>query len=190
MSEDAKITEAEEEEGKSTNIDDGSNFREETSTSIPSDSSKPLEEQPVIIVIDDDEKTATTSALMTTSRKSNEPYSANISWEKYECEEFSAYRVLPNDMDLNGKSFAISGHFIKLDYRFNLGDIVQDINGGRLMFLGLRFSKHHSSTSSSTSSKTYNALLYFCPLNGNDVIDSSSEGKARLLLLYGRILIY
>jgi hypothetical protein len=177
MSEGANTTEAEE-EGKSTNIDDGSNFREETSTSIPSDSSKSLEEQPNIIVIDGEEKTATTSVLMTTSRKSNEPYSANPSWEKYECEEFSAYRVLPNDMDLNGKSFAISGHFIKLDYRFNLGDIVQDKNGRRLMFLGLRFSKHQRIISSN-SNKTYNALLYFCPLNGNDLIDSSSEGKTR-----------
>jgi hypothetical protein len=176
MSEDAKITEVEEGE-KSTNIDDGSSFREETTTSIIFDSSKSLEEeQPNIIVIDDDEKTAaTTSTSMPTSRKSNEPYSANLLWEKYECEEFTAYRVLPNDMDLNGKSFAISGHFIKLDYRFNLGDIVQDMNGRQLMFLGLRFNKHQRVFS---SKKSYNnALLYFCPLNGNDVIDTSSEGK-------------
>ena len=62
-------------------------------------------------------------------------------------------------MDLNGKSFAISGHFIKLDYRFNLGDIFQDMKNGRqLMFLRLRFNKHQRVFS---SKKSYNnALLY------------------------------
>ena len=85
-------------------------------------------------------------------------YSANLLWVKYECKEFTAYRVLPNDMDLNGKSFAISGHFIKLDYRFNLGDIVQDMNGRQLMFLGLRFNKYQRIFTSKKSSNN-NALL-------------------------------
>jgi len=95
MSEDAKITEVEEGE-KSTNIDDGSSFREETTTSIIFDSSKSLEEeQPNIIVIDDDEKTAaTTSASMPTSRKSNEPYSANLLWGKSNEPHIEYYQMI------------------------------------------------------------------------------------------------
>ena len=40
-------------------------------------------------------------------RSNNCPYESN-QWERFESVEFCAYRVLPNDMSLNGRAFAIS----------------------------------------------------------------------------------
>ena len=50
-------------------------------------------------------------------RSNNCPYESN-QWERFESVEFCAYRVLPNDMSLNGRAFAISVFLKPLDCRF------------------------------------------------------------------------
>jgi len=130
-----------------------------------------------IIVIDSDEEKTTKANEQTlptethlSKRKDNGPYSENPLWEKYECTDFIAYRLLPNDQDLNGKAFAISIYLTKIDCRFNIGDIVNDQNAKRMMFLGVRIDK------TGEPSRTNNALLYFCVLDSDAAIKNTTEG--------------
>ena len=79
------------------------------------------------------------------SRKSNFPYDSNSSWESFDCEEFCAYRVLPKELNLNDRAFAISVFLKRIGCRFNCGDIISGKDDLRLVFLGVRFEKEPNS---------------------------------------------
>ena len=71
-------------------------------------------------------------------RSNNCPYDSS-QWERFETVDFCAYRVLPNDMCLNGRAFAISVFFKTFDCRFNCGDIVELKDETKAVFLGVRY---------------------------------------------------
>ena len=93
-------------------------------------------------------------------RSNNCPYDSN-QWERFESVDFCAYRVLPNDMSLNGRSFAISVFLKTFDSRFNCGDIVEIKDGSKVVFLGVRYETENSSTAATA------VLLYFFKFNCN-----------------------
>ena len=93
-------------------------------------------------------------------RSNNYPYESN-QWERFESVEFCAYRVLPNDMSLNGRAFAISVFLKSFDCRFNCGDIVDLKDGTKVVFLGIRYEADNCSSAAAA------VLLYFFKLNSN-----------------------
>ena len=95
-------------------------------------------------------------------RSNNCPYESN-QWERFESVEFCAYRVLPNDMSLNGRAFAISVFLKPLDCRFNCGDIVDLKDGTKVVFLGIRYEAADDRSSAAAA-----ALLYFFKFNSNN----------------------
>ena len=86
-------------------------------------------------------------------RSNNYPYESN-QWERFESVEFCAYRVLPNDMCLNGRAFAISVFFKTFDCRFNCGDIVELKDETKAVFLGVRYETEENCDAAAV-------LLYF-----------------------------
>lgn len=89
----------------------------------------------------DHNKSLSDAVLMHTfKRRSNYPYDSS-QWERLEGVDFCAYRVLPNDMSLNGRVFAISVLLKTFDCRFNCGDIVELQDGTKVVFLGIRCEK-------------------------------------------------
>ena len=94
-------------------------------------------------------------------RSNNCRYESN-QWERFECVEFCAYRVLPNDMSFNGRAFAISVFLKSIDCRFNCGDIVDLKDGTKVVFLGIRYEADNCSSSAAAA-----VLLYFFKFNSN-----------------------
>jgi hypothetical protein len=86
-------------------------------------------------------------------RSNNCPYDSN-QWERFETVDFCAYRVLPNDMSLNGRAFAISVFLKTFDCRFNCGDIVDLKDGTKAVFLGIRYEAEENCDAAAV-------LLYF-----------------------------
>ena len=131
-----------------------------------------------IVLVDEKESESniTDGVICINKRTDNAPYSTNPVWEHHDCVAFCAYRLLPNEMDLNGRSFAISVYIKSSDCRFNLGDIVSDKSGSKFMFLGVRFDKKDT-----TSIK--DMLLYFFP-----VTDNTTEGTQSTLNSYVKFL--
>ena len=105
-------------------------------------------------------------------RSNNYPYDSN-QWERFESVEFCAYRVLPNDMSLNGRAFAISVFLRSVDCRFNCGDIVELQDGKKAVFLGVRYDK--KTVLEAVSGAAAALLLYFFTFS------SSTEGIATVV---------
>lgn len=105
-------------------------------------------------------------------RSNNHPYESN-QWERFESVEFCAYRVLPNDMSLNGRAFAISVFLRTVDCRFNCGDIVELKDGKKAVFLGVRYDKNTVLEAESGAAAAL--LLYFFTFS------SSTEGIATVV---------
>ena len=105
-------------------------------------------------------------------RSNNYPYESN-QWERFESVEFCAYRVLPNDMSLNGRAFAISVFLRTVDCRFNCGDIVELKDGKKAVFLGVRYDKNTVLEAESGAAAAL--LLYFFTFS------SSTEGTATVV---------
>ena len=79
-----------------------------------------------IVIVDEkeSERNLTDGVICINKRTDSAPYSTNPVWEHHDCDAFCAYRVLPNEIDLNGRSFAISVYIKSSDCRFNLMNIV------------------------------------------------------------------
>lgn len=108
---------------------------------------------------------ANQSTIISRRRTTNSPYDSNPSWERFECERFFAYRVLPKELNLSDRAFAISVFLKDFNCRFNCGDIVKYKDGSGAVFLGVRFDQ-------TTGADT---LLYFFLLNNHP------EGKIQLI---------
>ena len=164
-----------EEEKVVVELHDANNLITDVSKTI-----EPNQEEIVDNIVTVDEKESesniTDGVICINKRTDNAPYSTNPVWEHHDCDAFCAYRLLPNEMDLNGRSFAISVYIKSFDCKFNLGDIVSDKSGSKLMFLGVRFDKKDT-----TSIK--NMLLYFFP-----VTDNTTEGMQSTLNSYVKFL--
>ena len=106
-------------------------------------------------------------------RMNNCPYDSK-QWEQYESADFCAYRVLPIDMSLHGRAFAISVFLKTFDCRFNCGDIVQSNDGTKVVFLGVRYEKKSITEAENCAALV---LLYFFKLN------SSEEGITQQLII-------
>jgi len=101
----------------------------------------------------------------TFKRRNNYPYDSS-QWERLEGVDFCAYRVLPNDMSLNGRVFAISVLLKIFDCRFNCGDIVELQDGTKVVFLGIRCEKE-TVTESNNSAAAVEFFYFYKLLNSN-----------------------
>ena len=155
------------EEEKVAELHDANNLITDVSKTI-----EPEKDDIVTAHEKESESNITDGVICINKRTDNAPYSTNPVWEHHDCDAFCAYRLLPNEMDLNGRSFAISVYIKSSDCRFNLGDIVSDKSGGKFMFLGVRFDKKPA-----TSIKYM--LLYFFPVTD----DNTTEGTQSTFLI-------
>lgn len=104
---------------------------------------------------------SSSTILNRNKRINNFPFDNNPSWEKFESESFCMFRVLPDDLNLTSRSFAL-GLFIKhSDCRFNCGDIVSTLHHKSVVFLGVRFAKTKNAAADLV-------LLYFFPFEAGD----------------------
>lgn len=106
------------------------------------------------------------STIISIRRSTNSPYDSNPSWERFECESYCAYRVLPKELNLSDRAFAISVFLKDFNCRFNCGDIVKYKDGSRAVFLGVRFDKTTGADN----------LLYFF------LLDTHAEGNNQLII--------
>ena len=109
----------------------------------------------------------------TLKRSNNCPYDSS-QWERFDTVDFCAYRVLPNDMSLNGRAFAISVFFKTFDCRFNCGDIVELKDKTKAVFLGVRYEAEENCDAAAV-------LLYFFKFISN-------AGTTTVLKIFGSLL--
>ena len=102
----------------------------------------------------------------TFKRRNNYPYDSS-QWERLEGVDFCAYRVLPNDMSLNGRVFAISVLLKIFDCRFNCGDIVELQDGTKVVFLGIRCEKETVAESNNSAAAV--EFFYFYKLVNSNI---------------------